>query len=112
MIPAGYVSALVIWANAFDGQGAPDATLRAQRIEYLIAERDALVTAFLGGQTGKPQRTLTSAGAGGKSFTWDLSMTREQKLTVVTDALISLGAIPPSAAPVIMTHATFGCLQR
>lgn len=85
MIPAGLVNALVTWADD------PDPTTRTGRVAQLVTERDALVATFLSG--GKPSRTMTTAGANGKSFGFLQNLSNEDKLSVLTSSLESLGVV-------------------
>lgn len=97
MIPAGLVNALVQWATG-------DAT----KIAQLVAERDALIASFLSG--GKPSTTLTSASANGKTFSMDVSLSRDEKLSLLTNVLEQLGEI--DAAPRRISHSNFSLLER
>lgn len=99
MIPAGYVNALYAWAINNEARTAD-----------LIAERDALVTAFLSG--GNPSTTLTSASLNGKSFTALASLTHEDKLALLTEVLDRLGVIDSDASPIRTTYGAFDQIVR
>ena len=99
MISTGLVTALVAWATGDDA-----------RIAQLTAERDALVAAFLSG--GKAASTLISASANGKSFAFDPSMTREDKLALLTAVLKQLGEIDESTLAPTAIYGSFRDIAR
>lgn len=82
MIPAGLVNALVAWATGDE-----------DRIAQLVSARDTLVEGFLGAGD-KPRSSMTSGAANGKSFTFNVDLTRDEKLTVLTAVLTQLGEAP------------------
>jgi hypothetical protein len=105
MIPAGYVDSIVAWATRPDL--APG--VQQQRKKALLDEHDLLMSGQLG---GKPGRTMTHAGAGGKSFTFNENMNTAEKLTVITAALRRLCLLAPEATQPTVTYATFDRINR
>lgn len=103
MISGSLVNAIVAWATGDDA-----------RIAQLVAERDALVAAILGigGTAGKATGTITSASANGKSFTFDPTMTREDKLSLLTTVLLQLGEIDEADVAESVTYGNFTELNR
>ncbi len=99
MIPPGLSAALHAWAYGSE-----------PRIDQLLAERDALVTAFISG--GQPSSVLTSSSFNGSSFSWDPRLSVEEKLSVLTEALELLGKVNSSASAVNLTYGTFNRIQR
>lgn len=100
MIPAGIVNALVAWASGDEG-----------RIAQLVAERDALVAAFLG-TGGQATGTMTSLSANGKAFTFMASCTQDEKLSVLTNILIQLGEIDAAVLSPSVTYGNFADIVR
>jgi hypothetical protein len=105
MIPAGYVDSIVAWATRPD----LDAGAQRQRQTTLFNEHDLLVSGQLGGKAG---RTMTHAGAGGKSFTFNENLNTAEKLTVITAVLRRLCLLAPEATPPTVTYATFDRINR
>lgn len=99
MIPSGLVHSLVAWATG-----------NTTRIAQLVAERDALVTGFISG--GKAAQTMLSASANGKSFSFSADLSREDKLSVLTNVLTHLGEIDAADLPPTVTYPAFDKLTR
>ena len=99
MISTGIVNALIAWASGDE-----------DRIDQLTAERDALIQGFLSG--GKSALTMTSASANGKSFTFDPSLSREDKLALLTNVLTQLGAIDAAVLQPTVIYGNFSGIQR
>jgi len=104
MIPSGYISGLVAWATL------PSLTAEqiAARKASLLAEFETLVTGQISG--GKTAQALLSASANGKSFTFDASLTKADKIAALTAALRELGVI--SAGGPTATYGTFDQISR
>ena len=107
MIPAGYVNSIVLWAT----MPTLGATGIAARKASLVAEFEALATGQLPG-TGKTAQSLVSASANGKSFTFDSSLTKPEKLTALTAALRRLGLIDPAFDQPTATYGDFSRIRR
>ncbi len=99
MISSGIVNALIAWASGDE-----------DKIARLVAERDALIESFISG--GKAAGTLTSASLNGKSFNFDPTLTREDKLSLLTTVLIHLDEIDPATLPPSVTYGNFADIQR
>ena len=98
-------AALVIWAYG-DSTTAPN----PERVAWLKTQRDALVASQFGG--GSAAASLINAAGAGKTAGFQIDLSGPDKLEVLTQALIDLGAVPAVAEPVIMTHAGFANLIR
>jgi hypothetical protein len=99
MISTGLATALIAWATG-----------NTDRIAQLVTERDALVASFLSG--GKAATTMISASANGKSFSFDPSMTREDKLALLTNVLTELGQIDGDNLPASAIYGNFSEIAR
>jgi hypothetical protein len=101
MIPAGLVNSIVAWATGDE-----------DRIARLVAARDELVEGFIGitGGADKARKSMTSGAANGKSFTFNVDLTRDEKLTALTAILNELG-VAPAGAPTV-TYGTFVFIRR
>ena len=99
VISTGTVNALVTWASG-----------NSDRIAQLTAERDALVAAFLSG--GKSGSAITAASGNGKSFTFLPTASREEKLSVLTNVLTQLGAIPAGTGAPSISYGNFSGIER
>ena len=80
------------------------------RVNWLIAQRDALVAKQFGG--GKAASSLINAAGGGKTAGFQIDLSGPEKLSVITRALEILGIIPAVALPVTTTHGNFENLER
>jgi hypothetical protein len=105
MIPAGYVDSIVAWATRPD----LDAGTQQKRKKALLDEHDLLMCGQLG---AKPSRTMTHAGAGGKSFTFNENLNTAEKLTVITAVLRRLCLLAPEVIRPTVTFATFQEINR
>jgi Flp pilus assembly pilin Flp len=96
MIPAGYVQALITYADVKGTVG----------LQSLKDEFDALFGKI---GDGKGKNVITSSFAG-KSYGYQVNMTVEEKFTAFGEALRQLATDETGATP--QTYADFSCLQR
>lgn len=105
MIPAGYIDGVVAWATRPDLSDAQKAARQTQ----LLDAHDTLVS----GKLAKPARTLTSASANGKAFTFAPDISEAEKLPVITAVLLRLGLLDAgTVTPSSLVYGDFSGIAR